>query len=156
MSVPLISVKKNPLRLAIAQAYYADETTCVKQLLQQAALPRQVIEKISQCAAQLIEQIRKQRLSKGGLDAFLYEYDLSSEEGIALMCLAEALLRIPDSKTIDALLKDKITHADWASHLGQSTSFFVNASTWGMYCAALSVEVVHLLSVRQSNKPCRY
>lgn len=132
MSVPLISVKKNPLRLAIAQAYYADETTCVKQLLQQAALPRQVIEKISQCAAQLIDQIRKQRLSKGGLDAFLYEYDLSSEEGIALMCLAEALLRIPDSKTIDALLKDKITHADWASHLGQSASFFVNASTWGL------------------------
>lgn len=132
MSFPLLSVKKNPLRLAIAQAYYADEITCVNDLLQHAALPRQVIEKIVQRAAKLVEQIRAQRLSKGGLDAFLYEYDLSSEEGIALMCLAEALLRIPDSDTIDALLKDKISDADWASHLGQSTSFFVNASTWGL------------------------
>ncbi len=132
MSSPLLSVKKNPLRLAIAQAYYADEAMCVKQLLQQAVLPRHVTEKIAECAAKLVEQIRAKRLSKGGLDAFLYEYDLSSEEGIALMCLAEALLRIPDSDTVDALLKDKITQADWASHLGQSHSFFVNASTWGL------------------------
>ena len=132
MSIPLISVKKNPFRQAIAHAYYADETACVKQLIQEAALPTQMLEKIAQCAAQLIETIRAERLSKGGLDAFLYEYDLSSEEGIALMCLAEALLRIPDANTIDALLKDKITHADWASHLGQSTSLFVNASTWGL------------------------
>ena len=132
MSHPLISVKKDPLRLAIAKAYYADETICVKHLLQQAALPQEVTEKIAQRAAKLVEQIREQRLSKGGLDAFLYEYDLSSEEGIALMCLAEALLRIPDSDTVDALLKDKITHADWAAHLGKSNSFFVNASTWGL------------------------
>jgi RHH-type proline utilization regulon transcriptional repressor/proline dehydrogenase/delta 1-pyrroline-5-carboxylate dehydrogenase len=132
MSFPLMSVKKHPLRLAIAQAYYADETSCVKHLLESAALPRQVTAKIAERAGKLVEQIRAQRLSKGGLDAFLYEYDLSSEEGIALMCLAEALLRIPDSDTIDALLKDKITNADWASHLGKSSSFFVNASTWGL------------------------
>jgi RHH-type transcriptional regulator, proline utilization regulon repressor / proline dehydrogenase / delta 1-pyrroline-5-carboxylate dehydrogenase len=132
MSFPLNSVKKNPLRLAIAKAYYADETICVKHLLEQAALPRNVTEKIARRAAELIEKIRAQRLSKGGLDAFLYEYDLSSEEGITLMCLAEALLRIPDKDTVDALLKDKIINADWASHLGQSSSFFVNASTWGL------------------------
>lgn len=132
MSFPLITVKKNPFRWAIAKAYYADETSCVKHLLQQAALPREMTDKIERRAAKWVEQIRAQRLSKGGLDAFLYEYDLSSEEGIALMCLAEALLRIPDSGTVDALLKDKITHADWASHLGQSSSFFVNASTWGL------------------------
>ncbi|EDP45660.1 bifunctional proline dehydrogenase/L-glutamate gamma-semialdehyde dehydrogenase PutA [Rickettsiella grylli] len=132
MSIPLISVKKNPFRHAIENAYYADETTCVKQLMQEAFLPAQTLEKIEQCATQLIEKIRAERLSKGGLDAFLYEYDLSSEEGIALMCLAEALLRIPDAKTVDALLEDKITHADWASHLGQSPSLFVNASTWGL------------------------
>ncbi len=131
MSFPLISDKKNPLRLAIAQAYYADETSCVKHLLQSAALSRPVTEKIAQRVAKLVEQIRAQRLSIG-IDAFLHEYDLSSEEGIALMCLAEALLRIPDSDTIDALLKDKITNADWASHLGQSASFFVNAGTWGL------------------------
>lgn len=132
MSLPLISVKKNPLRLAIAKAYYADETACVKHLLELATMPSNVTEKIAQRAAKLVEQIRAQRLSKGGLDAFLYEYDLSSEEGIALMCLAEALLRIPDSDTIDALLKDKIAPVDWAAHLGQSSSFFVNASTWGL------------------------
>lgn len=132
MSFPLITVKKNPFRCAIAKAYYADETSSVKHLLQQAALPREMTDKIARRAAKWVEQIRAQRLSKGGLDAFLYEYDLSSEEGIALMCLAEALLRIPDSDTVDALLKDKITHADWASHLGQSSSFFVNASTWGL------------------------
>ncbi|MFM2322118.1 MAG: putative bifunctional PutA protein [Pseudomonadota bacterium] len=127
-----VAGKKSSSQEAMAKAYYADESTCVEHLLVQAALADEVTAKIAQRARQLIEQIRVQRLSKGGLDAFLYEYDLSSEEGIALMCLAEALLRIPDSDTVDALLKDKISHADWASHLGQSASFFVNASTWGL------------------------
>lgn len=120
------------LRTAIAEAYYADETSIVKQLIEAAALPDNVTSEIAGVANRLIEQIRAKRLSKGGLDAFLYEYDLSSQEGIALMCLAEALLRIPDSATIDALLEDKISNVDWASHLGQSSSFFVNASTWGL------------------------
>lgn len=129
---PLMSMKKDPLRIAIAKAYYADETSCVKRLLTAAALPKQMVASITECATKLVEKVRAQRLSKSGLDAFLYEYDLSSEEGIALMCLAEALLRIPDSHTVDALLKDKISQGDWASHLGQSSSFFVNASTWGL------------------------
>ena len=132
MPFPRVAVKESSQREAITKAYYADEATCVKDLLVQAALSDEVTTNIAQRARQLIEKIRVQRLSKGGLDAFLYEYDLSSEEGIALMCLAEALLRIPDSDTVDALLTDKISNADWASHLGQSTSFFVNASTWGL------------------------
>lgn len=127
-----VSENKTPLRAAIAKAYYADETAVVHQLIEAAALPNDVTLNIARIARGLVEQIRSKRLSKGGLDAFLYEYDLSSQEGIALMCLAEALLRIPDSSTIDALLEDKISHADWASHLGQSSSFFVNASSWGL------------------------
>ncbi len=71
-------------------------------------------------------------MSKGGLDAFLYQYDLSSEEGIALMCLAEALLRIPDATTADRLIKDKIASKDWEQYLGKSQSWFVNAATWGL------------------------
>ncbi|MDQ8040138.1 MAG: bifunctional proline dehydrogenase/L-glutamate gamma-semialdehyde dehydrogenase PutA, partial [Rickettsiella sp.] len=127
-----MSLNKHPLRMAIAKAYYAEEADSVNQLIDIAALPDDITSKIAFVARGLIEKIRSKRLSKGGVDAFLYEYDLSSQEGIALMCLAEALLRIPDSATIDALLKDKISNADWASHLGQSASFFVNASTWGL------------------------
>src|SRR6266851_9352819 len=69
---------------------------------------------------------------RGGLDAFLQEYALSSPEGVALMCLAEALLRIPDSETVDRLIRDKIASADWQRHLGHSGSLFVNASTWAL------------------------
>ena len=67
---------------------------------------------------------------KTGLDAFLRQYDLSSQEGVILMCLAEALLRIPDDETADRLIADKLKAGDWASHLGDSQSLFVNASTW--------------------------
>lgn len=127
-----VSENKTPLRAVIAKAYYADEAEIVTQLIEAAELPNTETLNIARVARSLVQQIRSKRLSKGGLDAFLYEYDLSSQEGIALMCLAEALLRIPDSKTIDALLADKISHVDWASHLGQSASFFVNASSWGL------------------------
>ena len=68
----------------------------------------------------------------GGIDAFLQQYDLSSEEGVLLMCIAEALLRIPDADTADKLIADKITSAQWKDHLGESDSLFVNASTWGL------------------------
>ncbi len=83
-------------------------------------------------ARQLVETVRRERLGKGGLDALLHEYALSSPEGVALMCLAEALLRIPDSETVDKLIRDKIAAADWRSHLGHSGSLFVNASTWAL------------------------
>src|SRR5690606_17762469 len=69
---------------------------------------------------------------QGGLDAFIHEYDLSSREGVALMCLAEALLRIPDPETADRLIADKLFEADWEKHLGRSGSPFVNASTWAL------------------------
>ena len=76
--------------------------------------------------------MRRARVGKGGLDAFLHEFGLSSKEGVVLMCLAEALLRVPDAETVDRLIKDKIADADWRAHLGHSESLFVNASTWAL------------------------
>src|SRR5690348_10104684 len=99
----------------IETAYRMDETTCVEQLLAAATLPAETLTKIHHTAHQLVETVRARRLHKGGIDAFLYEYNLSSTEGIALMCLAEALLRIPDTATVDALIHDKLTAADWSS-----------------------------------------
>ena len=83
-------------------------------------------------ATQLVQQVRDARKNDKGIDAFMQEYDLSSEEGVALMCLAEALLRIPDSETADKLLKDKLGSADWDKHAGNSSSWFVNAATWSL------------------------
>lgn len=122
----------DPLRTAIVNAYRMDETQCIEERLQQAELSAETKEHIDKTARDLVIEVRKQRTTKSGLDAFLYEYDLSSEEGIALMCLAEALLRVPDDATIDQLIRDKITPADWKSHVGKSESMFVNAATWGL------------------------
>lgn len=122
----------SPLRQAINELYRKDETECVESLIEQAELPPEQLRNITATAIRLVEEVRKRRVGAGGLDAFLYQYDLSSEEGIALMCLAEAMLRIPDAATVDRLIRDKITSADWANHLGQSSSFLVNAATWGL------------------------
>ncbi len=89
-------------------------------------------ERVAARAAQLVEGVRTTRVKRTGLDAFLRKYDLSSQEGVILMCLAEALLRIPDDATADKLIADKISAGDWASHLGDAESLFVNASTWGL------------------------
>ncbi|MEI2422676.1 hypothetical protein V6O07_20530, partial [Arthrospira platensis SPKY2] len=88
--------------------------------------------RIRATAIRLVEAVRRNRRRVSGLDAFLQQYDLSSQEGVVLMCLAEALLRVPDSETADRLISDKLSSADWRSHLGTSDSTFVNASTWGL------------------------
>lgn len=124
--------ESNPLRAAITRAYRMDEAQCIENLIKEASFSPSTLNNIAQTARKLVGEVRKQRLGKGGLDAFLYQYDLSSSEGITLMCLAEALLRVPDTATIDNLLRDKITAADWAAHTGQSDSLFVNAATWGL------------------------
>ncbi len=120
------------LQRAICTAYRVDEKQCLDELLIQADLSQDALTRIQDTARKLVIDVRKRRLGKGGLDAFLFEYDLSSEEGVALMCLAEALLRIPDNETIDKLIKDKITQPDWEQHLGKSKSTFVNAATWAL------------------------
>ncbi len=125
-------LEQTPLRAKITEFYRKDETECLDILLEQAALPVDAIARIQQRAAELVQTIRKKRVGAGGLDAFLYQYSLSSEEGIALMCLAEALVRIPDTATRDKLIRDKLESADWEKHAGKSQSLFVNAATWGL------------------------
>ncbi len=117
---------------SMLETYREDETQFVNRLIPKANLMPKMVESCQDYAMGLVRNLRDQRLSQGGMDAFLVEYDLSSEEGIALMCLAEALLRIPDSKTIDALIRDKLTQGDWGAHAGKSSSMFVNAATWAL------------------------
>lgn len=120
------------LRTAILSAYRMDESHCLQQLLPIAQMSTDSLARIDDTARELVTEIRKQRLHQGSLDAFLLEYNLASEEGIALMCLAEALLRVPDKNTMDDLIRDKITSANWESHVGKSEFLFVNAATWGL------------------------
>lgn len=117
---------------AIDARLFADETTLVKLLAAEAQLSTSDTDKVSKLAGKLVQAIRAKRQTQGGIDAFMQEYSLSSEEGVVLMCLAEALLRIPDAETADKLIADKIGGRDWESHLGQSESLFVNASAWGL------------------------
>src|SRR6185312_5004035 len=94
---------RGTLQDAITDAYRRDETTCINELLPQATFLPEALSRIHATAAQLVRATRKNRKKQGGIDAFLQAYDLSSAEGIALMCLAEALLRIPDKTTVDKL-----------------------------------------------------
>src|ERR1700730_2149396 len=122
----------DPLRARLRAAYRADETAAVERILAAAALPAEAVARIAGRAEGLVAEARRRRLGKGGIDALLHQYALSTPEGVALMCLAEALLRIPDGATIDRLIRDKLAPPDWASHLGRSDSLLVNASTWAL------------------------
>jgi RHH-type transcriptional regulator, proline utilization regulon repressor / proline dehydrogenase / delta 1-pyrroline-5-carboxylate dehydrogenase len=112
--------------------YLAEEGPLVRELADVARVDVESAAKIRATAIQLVEAVRRNRGRVSGLDAFLQQYDLSSQEGVVLMCLAEALLRVPDKATADHLISDKLSAADWRSHLGTSDSTFVNASTWGL------------------------
>ncbi|MDN5937484.1 MAG: proline dehydrogenase family protein [Salinisphaera sp.] len=117
---------------AITAAYRADEATVVQRLCGQTQLPARTAARIQAQACKLIDGIRATPGSHHVLDALLTEYDLDNVEGIALMCLAEALIRVPDAATADALISDKIATADWAAHVGHSDSLLANAATWGL------------------------
>jgi RHH-type transcriptional regulator, proline utilization regulon repressor / proline dehydrogenase / delta 1-pyrroline-5-carboxylate dehydrogenase len=122
-----------PVRAAITAAYRRDETTAVQWLLDQVRAGDAACgEQARQLAHKLVSAVREKRTRSSGVDALMHEFSLSSEEGVALMCLAEALLRIPDSATADRLIADKISKGDWRKHLGESPSLFVNAATWGL------------------------
>ncbi|MBT8100159.1 MAG: proline dehydrogenase family protein, partial [Gammaproteobacteria bacterium] len=126
------SAAQDPAIRHLDNAYLADETTLVKELAKAANPGDLVRDKICDTASSLVESVRANKSKEGGIDAFLQQYDLSSEEGVLLMCIAEALLRIPDADTADKLIADKVTSASWDEHLGESDSLFVNASTWGL------------------------
>jgi RHH-type proline utilization regulon transcriptional repressor/proline dehydrogenase/delta 1-pyrroline-5-carboxylate dehydrogenase len=117
-------------RQALRLAYRQPEEECVAERIRQAAPASAVHGEAARIASKLIEGARARKAS--GLDAFLQTYGLATEEGIALMCLAEALLRVPDTRTADALIKDKIGDIDWSEHLGESSSTFVNAATFSL------------------------
>lgn len=119
-------IDRQPLR----EAYRQDEETCIAERLRQAAPASAVHGEAKQIAARLVEGARAHKAS--GLDAFLQTYGLGTDEGIALMCLAEALLRVPDAATADALIHDKLGGIDWSEHLGESGSTFVNAATFSL------------------------
>ena len=120
-----------PLRAKIDQLKYASEAETLAHLKSAAALSADDRARISANAADLVRDIRASA-KPGLMEVFLAEYGLSTDEGVALMCLAEALLRVPDAETIDALIEDKIAPSDWGRHLGHSSSSLVNASTWAL------------------------
>jgi RHH-type proline utilization regulon transcriptional repressor/proline dehydrogenase/delta 1-pyrroline-5-carboxylate dehydrogenase len=122
---------ETPLRAAIRDWHRLDETEADARIVATAELLAESRDRIGITARRLVAAVRRKGIG-GGLDAFLHEYALSSQEGVALMCLAEALLRIPDAETVDKLIRDKIAAADWDRHLGHSGSLFVNASTWAL------------------------
>ena len=121
-----------PLREEIDRYYHADEATLVKKLLATARLEPDAMARVDQRARSLVRAVRSKKAEQGLLDAFMQEYDLSSEEGVVLMCLAEALLRIPDDETAEKLISDKLGDANWDAHIGKSSSVLVNAGTWGL------------------------
>jgi len=107
-------------RTALRQAFRMDEEACAAERMRQAAPAAEVHGAAAKLAGKLIEGARDRKAA--GLDAFLQSYGLATEEGIALMCLAEALLRVPDNRTIDDLIEDKIAPSRWAEHLDRANS----------------------------------
>jgi len=122
----------NELWQLISPLYKADEESWLKELLPLAKPTETELASHTDAASKLIAEVRKDDDSMSMIDALLLEYSLDTKEGILLMCLAEALMRVPDKETADAFIKDRLSVADWASHAQNSDSFFVNASTWGL------------------------
>ena len=119
------------LRAAVTAAYRRPEQESVAALIEGASLSDAANARAAATARRLVEALRA-KTRQGGVEGLIHEYSLSSQEGVALMCLAEALLRIPDNATRDALIRGKISTGDWKRHIGHSPSLFVNAATWGL------------------------
>ena len=130
MQIDLPSLES--LRASINDAYLADETATIERLLPLAALDADQTARIATTATRLVNAVRLQQRGRIGIESFLQEFKLSSQEGVLLMCIAEALLRIPDTATTQKLIRDKFAQGDWEKHLGQSESLLINASTWGL------------------------
>ena len=126
---------------ALNPQYLAVEEEAVRRLSERARLPPAQSAAVQEQALQLVVGVRAARSRGGGLDALLRQYHLASPEGVVLMCLAEALLRIPDAHTADRLIADKLSEGDWERHLGDSDSLLVNASTWGLMLTGRLVEL---------------
>lgn len=121
-----------PPRDEFGSYHLMDEGRLIAGLIERAVYTEAERRRTAEFARQLIHTARANRHEAAGVDAFLREYDLSSEEGVILMCIAESLLRISDPATADQLIAEKISEGSWNRHLGNSDSLFVNASTWGL------------------------
>ena len=132
--MPIIDslVVNGSTRNKIRQFYRIDETIAVDYVLPLAEINVSTRSRAWERARKMVLKIREDQSDHIGVDALLKEYSLSCEEGVVLMCLAEALLRVPDKHTQDALIRDKIAKGQWSSHLGSSDSLFINASSWGL------------------------
>jgi RHH-type transcriptional regulator, proline utilization regulon repressor / proline dehydrogenase / delta 1-pyrroline-5-carboxylate dehydrogenase len=126
------ALSPGPPRDEVAAWHLMDETGLVDRLMERVIFTGDERARIAKLSAQLVRGARANRHKHGGIDAFMAEYGLSSDEGVILMCLAEALLRIPDKDTVDALIAEKIGSGQWMKHLGHSESLLVNASTFGL------------------------
>ncbi|MES2700200.1 MAG: bifunctional proline dehydrogenase/L-glutamate gamma-semialdehyde dehydrogenase PutA, partial [Pseudomonadota bacterium] len=120
---------------------FAGEADAVAVLLTSDPLSGEARRLVVKQAAELVAGARASTRKQGVVESFLKEFSLGTREGLALMCLAEALLRTPDAETRDRLIAEKISMADWARHLGKSDSLFVNASTWGLMLTGRLVDV---------------
>jgi RHH-type transcriptional regulator, proline utilization regulon repressor / proline dehydrogenase / delta 1-pyrroline-5-carboxylate dehydrogenase len=126
-----LTVSDTNARTRVRAAYAAEEAEVIRGLIAKIRLAPEERQKVAAAGAQYVDRVRKQT-SPTMMEAFLAEYGLSTSEGVGLMCLAEALLRVPDAETIDDLIEDKIAPSDWGAHLGHSSSPLVNASTWAL------------------------
>jgi RHH-type proline utilization regulon transcriptional repressor/proline dehydrogenase/delta 1-pyrroline-5-carboxylate dehydrogenase len=142
LAQPSVSISRSQRDFAaLRAAFLADEHTMLAALIAEAQQPTDATAAVSQRARGLVEAVRAQQKSNAGMQSFLTQYDLGSQEGVLLMCVAEALLRIPDAATADKLIRDKFAQGDWAKHLGASDSMLVNAGTWGMMLTGKLVTV---------------
>ncbi|MDB5366223.1 MAG: delta-pyrroline-5-carboxylate dehydrogenase [Rhodospirillales bacterium] len=128
----MTSFDHDPLRDEIRRFHRQDENEAIARLLRSVSADDSARARIRRTAAELIQALRTDDSHVGQVDALMREYDLSSDEGVVLMTLAEALLRIPDGATRDLLIRDKLTEADWDKHVGRSDSTFVNLSSWAL------------------------
>src|SRR5580693_2624923 len=118
-----------------------DEESAVQRVLASLELSHGARTRARERATSLVAGARSRAAERPMLDSFLQEFGLANEEGIALMCLAEALLRIPDDTTADLLIAEKLAAGDWSGHLGASSSLFVNASTWALMLTGRLVDL---------------
>ncbi|HTM62913.1 MAG TPA: bifunctional proline dehydrogenase/L-glutamate gamma-semialdehyde dehydrogenase PutA [Gammaproteobacteria bacterium] len=146
----------NPLRDTITNAYRMDEAECLERLIPAASFAPNTRAEVMKTAEDLVIATREYKKKQSKIDALLHQYDLSTEEGISLMCLAEALLRIPDKATMDKFISDKLSNADWKNHLSRENPLFINAATWSLlltgtiYAPALNNEESMFASLKRT------
>lgn len=135
----------------ISKQYSVDEDEYLQELLSLVPLEEPRVARITEQARSLIERVRKRDDAVDTLDALLRQYSLDTHEGLMLMCLAEALLRVPDSQTADALIRDKLSTAEWKRHLGKSDNVLVNFASWGLLMTGKVVSLEQSVDGRASS-----